>query len=42
MHTSQQRITEWECDKVEPTLYNILKMIKILNTTFDELTDGIK
>ena len=41
MNTTQQRISEWECDKVEPTLYNIIKILKVLNTTFEELTDGI-
>ncbi len=42
MNTTQQRVSEWECDKVEPSLYNILKMLKVLNTTFEELTDGIE
>lgn len=42
MNTTQQRVSEWECDKVEPSLYNIVKIIKVLNTTFDELTDGIE
>ena len=42
MDTTQQRVSEWECDKVEPSLYNILKIIKVLNTTFEELTDDIE
>ena len=42
MKTTQQRVSEWECDRVEPSLYNILKIIKVLNTTFEELTDGIE
>lgn len=42
MDTTQQRVSEWECNKVEPSLYNILKIIKVLNTTFEELTDGIE
>lgn len=42
MQTTQQRVSEWECDKVEPSLYNIIKIIKVLNTSFDDLTDGIK
>ena len=42
MNTTQQRVSEWECDKVEPSLFNILKMIKVLNTNFEELTDGIE
>ena len=42
MGTTQQRVSEWECDKVEPSLYNILKIIKVLNTSFEDLTDGIE
>ena len=41
MQTTQQRVSEWECDKVEPSLYNIIKIMKGVNTTFEELTDGI-
>lgn len=41
MGTTQQRVSEWECDKVEPSLYNIMKIIKVLNTSFEELTDGL-
>ena len=41
METTQQRVSEWECDKVDPSLYNIIKIIKVLNTSFEELTDGI-
>ena len=39
--TTPQRVSEWECNKVEPGLSSILKIIKALDTTFDELTDGI-
>lgn len=42
METTQQRVSEWECNKVEPSLYNILKIIKVLNTTFEELTEEIE
>ena len=42
MDTTQQRVSEWECDKIEPSLYNIIKIIKVLNTSFEELTDGIE
>lgn len=42
MNTTQQRVSEWECNKVEPSLYNILKIIKVLNTTFEELTEDIE
>jgi len=41
LQTSQQRISEWETNKVEPSLYNLIKIIKILNVTFEELIEGI-
>lgn len=34
MGTTQQRVSEWENNKIEPTLYNVIKMVKILNITF--------
>ena len=42
MQTSQQRISEWECDKVEPSLYNIVKILKVFDITFEELIEGIE
>ena len=42
LQTTQQRVSEWECDKVEPSLFNILKILKVLEMTFEELTDGIE
>ncbi len=42
METTQQRVSEWECNKVEPSLFNIIKIIHVLNTTFEELTDDIE
>ena len=42
MQTTQQRVSEWECDKVEPSLYNIIKMLSVLDISFEELVDGIK
>ena len=42
MKTTQQRISEWECNKVEPTLYNIIRILNILDVTFEELTDEIE
>ena len=42
MQTTQQRVSEWECDKVEPSLYNIIKILKILEISFEELTEGIE
>ncbi len=42
LNTTQQRVSEWECNKVEPSLYNIIKIIKVLNTSFEDLTEGIE
>ena len=39
--TTQQRVSEWERGLVEPSLYNIIKILNILNISFDELTDGL-
>lgn len=41
LQTTQQRISEWECDKVEPTLFNIIKILNVLEISFEELTEGI-
>ena len=41
MKTTQQRVSEWECDKVEPSLYNILKILDFFAITFEELVEGI-
>ena len=42
MDTSQQRVSEWECNKIEPSLYNIVKMLNVFKITFEELVEGIK
>ncbi|MBQ7913653.1 MAG: helix-turn-helix transcriptional regulator [Clostridia bacterium] len=42
MQTTQQRVSEWECNKVEPSLYNIIKILRIFDVSFEELTDGIE
>ncbi len=42
LNTTQQRVSEWECDKTEPKLYYVIKIIKILNTDFDTLTEGFQ
>ena len=39
--TTQQRVSEWECGKVEPSLYSIISIIRVLDITFEELTYGI-
>ena len=41
MQTTQQRVSEWECNKVEPSLYNTLRILKVFDVTFEELTEGI-
>ncbi len=42
LQTTQQRVSEWECDKVEPSLYNIIQIIEVLDVPFEELIDGIE
>ena len=42
MNTTQQRVSEWECDKVEPSLYNVVKIINVLNVSFEDLTEGVE
>lgn len=42
MQTTQQRVSEWECDKVEPSLYNIIRILIVFNITFEELTEEIE
>ncbi|MBQ6883660.1 MAG: helix-turn-helix transcriptional regulator [Clostridia bacterium] len=39
--TTQQRVSEWECNKIEPSLYNIVKILKIYQIDFEELIEGI-
>ena len=39
---TQQRVSEWETNKIEPSLYNVIKMLKVLGVTFEELTDGVE
>ena len=41
LSTTQQRVSEWERNLVEPSLSSILKIIKVLDTTFEELTENI-
>ncbi|MBR2337623.1 MAG: helix-turn-helix transcriptional regulator [Clostridia bacterium] len=42
MQTTQQRVSEWECDKVEPSLYNIIRILRVFNITFEELTEEME
>lgn len=41
MQTTQQRVSEWECNRVEPSLYNLMRILKVFDITFEELTEGI-
>lgn len=41
MQTTQQRVSEWERNKVEPSLYNIVRILKIFNIKFEELIDDV-
>ena len=41
METTQQRVSEWECNKIEPSLYNIVKILKLYEISFEELIEGI-
>lgn len=42
MNTTQQRVSEWECNKVEPSLYNIIRILNVFDITFEELIDGME
>ena len=41
LNTTQQRVSEWECNKVEPSLYNIMRILNVFQISFEELIDGI-
>jgi len=42
MNTTQQRVSEWECNKVEPSLFNIVKILRLYNIDFEELIDEVE
>lgn len=42
LNTTQQRVSEWECDKTEPNLYYVVKILKVLGTDFETLTEGLR
>ncbi len=37
LNVSQQQVSQWELNKVEPTLSNIVAIISILGIDFEEL-----
>lgn len=40
--TTQQRISEWECDKVEPTVSNIIAIVSTLGISYDDIFNDIE
>ncbi len=40
--TTQQRVSEWERNKIEPSFFNVVKILKIFNITFEELIEDIE
>ncbi len=40
--TSQQRVSEWERNKIEPSFFNIIKILKVLSISFEELIEDIQ
>lgn len=41
LQTSQQRVSEWEVGKYEPSLYTTVKILRLYDITFEELIDGV-
>lgn len=39
--TTQPRVSEWENDKVEPALYNIIRIVDTLRVSFEDLTEDV-
>lgn len=37
----QQQLSQWECDKVEPTLSNIVALLKALKVNLDDLVEDL-
>ena len=37
MKTTQQRVSEWECNKVEPSLYNIIRILKVFEEEWKKI-----
>ena len=42
MGTTQPRVSEWERGKIAPSLYNLMRLLKVFSISFEELTDGIE
>ena len=41
IQTTQQRVSEWELDNYEPSLISVVKILRVLDITFEELIDGV-
>ena len=37
----QQQLSQWECDKVEPTLSNIVALLKALRISLEDLVEDL-
>ena len=37
----QQQLSQWECDKVEPTLSNIVALLKALHISLEDLVEDL-
>ncbi len=37
----QQQLSQWECDKVEPTLSNVVALLKALHVGMEDLVDDL-
>ena len=42
MGISQQQLSQWECNKFEPTVSSIVAIAKALDVSYDDLFDGIE
>jgi len=41
LDTTQQRVSEWECDLVLPSLIYVNRILLTLNISYEELTEDI-
>ena len=42
MGITQQQLSQWECNKIEPTVTSIVSLAKALDVSYDDLFDGIE
>lgn len=41
VNTTQQRVSEWEKGQIEPSLRYLIKLVNVLEVSFEELTEGV-